>query len=183
MTIDLNAMPIGPQPIEKKTGQELVCHDEYDEFVPINPKLMEILGSMETKPIIIDNPINIDTMPAGPEMDRLVCEAVGIEPIPGLYVHDESMRIKGVSRHPAMAGISGPVYPAVSTEPGPAMEVVKKMGEENYWFSSDIMPLVNGTPVTITAQACFQKCPIMDKNPEHHAHAKLHSRMKSEDKP
>ena len=28
--------------------------------------------------------IDIDTMPAGPEMDRLVCEAVGIEPIPGL---------------------------------------------------------------------------------------------------
>ena len=113
--------------------------------------------------------IDIDTMPAGPELDRLVCKAIGIEPLPGIYTYPMK-RISDTVIEPDYDD-ERPVYPGVSTKPGPAMEVVEKMGEMDYWFSSSIMPLVNGTPVSITAEACFQKCPIMDRNPKHHAHA------------
>jgi len=166
--------------------------------------------------------IDIDTMPAGPALDRLVAtEVMGRDLKPSRDYAKEEVGWRFISctgnpfelrdgrqayvpkgddlPHPAddckdtwnaryviyvvdhylnengeieeeLDAVHLPVE-LYSIKPGPAMEVVEKMGEMDYWFSSSIMSLVNGTPVSITAEACFQKCPIMDRNPKHHAHA------------
>ena len=114
--------PCQCRPLRKKG----VAHMTPEEASKIEHRLNEQFAYLQ----------HIDTMPAGPELDRLVCKAVGIEPLPGLY-EQEIVRIDGKAYSD---GPMVPIYPPVSTKPGPAMEVVEKMGlcvwptKDGRWF-------------------------------------------------
>jgi hypothetical protein len=90
--------------------------------------------------------IDIDTMPAGPELDELVCKVVGIGPVPDIYRHTV---VEASPGHPVgeqftserqrpydrfmTTGEGEPVYPAVSTHSTAMMEVMDRL-ESYYQF-------------------------------------------------
>ena len=115
--------PCQCRPLHKKG----VAHMTPEEASKIEHRLNEQFAYLQ----------HIDTMPAGPELDRLVCKAVGIEPLPGLY-EQEIVRIDGKAYSD---GPMVPIYPPVSTKPGPAMEVVEKVVSQRLCLHHELFEL------------------------------------------
>ena len=97
--------------------------------------------------------MNYDDMPAGREMNDAVCVAVGIEPVPGLYTYPIK-RISDTVIEPDWDD-EQPVYPGVSTEPGPAWTVVEKMHEYKVKGERDTDAAVLDACVWATFQSQF----------------------------
>ena len=77
-------------------------------------------------------------MPAGREMDKAVCDAVGIEPLPGQYWYPMK-RISDTVIVPDWDDKQS-VYPDVSTSIAAAWKVVEKAsteGPHKWWISNE----------------------------------------------